>query len=251
MTGTERDSIIEQAIENMESWAKDDSHGYDQSNRWGPDYDCSSAVIQAWEYAGVPVKTRGATYTGNMYSVFRACGFEDVTSQVGLTSGTGLKRGDVLLNHVRHTAMYCRYGKIVQASINEFGSTTGGQTGDQTGREFYIRDYYDYPWDAVLRYVGKDEDNEIINDVVSTWKMRELHYKPEQSLMKGNDVKVIQNILLCLDYNLGSDGADGEYGIKSKAAVMSFQSEHNLEPDGICGVKTYKSLFNVFLGGGN
>jgi hypothetical protein len=29
--------------------ANDDSHGYDQTNRWGPDYDCSSLVIQAYE----------------------------------------------------------------------------------------------------------------------------------------------------------------------------------------------------------
>lgn len=251
MTAAERDNIIEQAVKNMEFWAKDDSHGYDQSNRWGPDYDCSSAVIQAWEYAGVPIKTKGATYTGNMYSVFKICGFEDITAQIGLISGIGLKRGDVLLNHMHHTAMYCGYGKIVQASINEFGGTTGGQSGDQTGREFYIRSYYNYPWNVVLRYVGSDSNSEMVNDVNSIWKMRELYYEPGQSLLKGNDVKVIQNILLCLDYNLGSDGADGEYGIKSRAAVMSFQSEHNLEPDGICGIKTYKSLFNVFLGGEN
>ena len=244
-------SIIEKAIFRMETWAHDDSHGYDQANRWGPDYDCSSAVIQAWQDAGVPVKSKGATYTGNMYLVFKACGFEDVTASVNLSNGSGLQRGDVLLNHVHHTAMYCGNGQLVQASINEFGSTVGGQTGDQTDREFYIRSYYNYPWDDVLRYVGSDEDGEVIDDVVSAWKMRELYYKPGQSLMKGNDVKVVQNILLCLDYNLGSDGADGEYGIKSKAAVMSFQSEHNLEADGICGIKTYKSLFNVFLGGEN
>lgn len=244
-------STIEKAISQMETWAQDNSYGYDQANRWGPDYDCSSAVIQAWENAGVPVKSNGATYTRNMYFVFKACRFEDVTASVNLSNGSGLQRGDVLLNHVHHTAMYCGNGQLVQASINEFGSTVGGQTGDQTGREFYIRSYYNYPWDVVLRYVGSDEDGEVIDDVVSAWKMRELYYKPGQSLMKGNDVKVVQNILLCLDYNLGSDGADGEYGIKSKAAVMSFQSEHNLEADGICGIKTYKSLFNVFLGGEN
>ena len=246
-----RDNIVEKAISQMIEWAEDDSHGYDQANRWGPDYDCSSAIIQAWQNAGVSVKSKGATYTGNMYSVFISCGFEDVTSLVNIVDGTGLQRGDVLLNHVHHTAMYCGNSQLVQASINEFGSTTGGRSGDQTGREFYIRSYYNYPWNVVLRYVGSDENSEAIENVVSAWKMRELYYKPGQSLIKGNDVKVVQNILLCLDYNLGSDGADGEYGIKSKAAVMSFQSEHNLEPDGICGIKTYKSLFNVFLGGEN
>lgn len=42
----------EKAIFQMEAWAADNSHGYDQANRWGPDYDCSSAVISAWELAG-------------------------------------------------------------------------------------------------------------------------------------------------------------------------------------------------------
>lgn len=67
---TEKEGIAmtktEKAIRQMETWAKDDSHGYDQDYRWGEkgDYDCSSAVIQAWQNAGVPVKSGGATYTG-------------------------------------------------------------------------------------------------------------------------------------------------------------------------------------------
>lgn len=38
--------------------ANDPAHGYDQDNRWGPDYDCSSLVISAWQQAGVPVKQK-------------------------------------------------------------------------------------------------------------------------------------------------------------------------------------------------
>lgn len=145
-----------QTIENAVEWAvgiaNDNSHGYDQNNRWGPDYDCSSLIIQAWQNAGVPVKTQGASYTGNMYDAFIACGFTDVTSQVNLSSGTGIVRGDVLLNIQSHTAMSIGNSQIVQASINEFGETTGGQSGDQTGREIYTRSYYNYPWDKILRY---------------------------------------------------------------------------------------------------
>ena len=128
-------SIIENAISWMEKTANDDSHGYDQIYRWGEkgDYDCSSAVITAWQNAGVPVKTNGATYTGNMYSVFRKYGFVDVTSSVNLTTGAGLQRGDVLLNTTHHTAMFCGNGKEVEASINEKGTATGGTPGDQTG----------------------------------------------------------------------------------------------------------------------
>lgn len=163
------DSIlsIRNAIDDAVEWAvgiaNDDSHGYDQTNRWGPDYDCSSLLIQAWENAGVLVKTAGATYTGNMYDAFIECGFQDVTESIDLATGAGVIRGDVLLNIINHTAMSIGNGQIVQASINEFGETTGGQTGDQTGEEICTRGYYNYPWDKVLRYPGGGSapDNEI------------------------------------------------------------------------------------------
>lgn len=147
----------EKAIKQMEAWAADDSHGYDQIFRWGEkgDFDCSAAVIQAWENAGVPVKTKGATYTGNMLSVFKNCGFKDVKASVNLSTGSGLKRGDVLLNTSKHTAMYCGNGYEVEASINEKGTATGGNPGDQTGREFIKRKYRNYPWTHVLRYTAE------------------------------------------------------------------------------------------------
>lgn len=146
----------EKAIRQMETWAKDVSHGYDQDYRWGEkgDYDCSSAVIQAWQNAGVPVKSGGATYTGDMKNVFLKNGFVDVTSKVNVATGSGLLRGDVLLNEAHHVAMYCGNGKEVEASINEKGTAHGGKPGDQTGKEFLIRSYRNYPWNCVLRYRG-------------------------------------------------------------------------------------------------
>jgi len=157
---TEKEGVAmtktEKAIRQMETWAKDDSHGYDQDYRWGEkgDYDCSSAVIQAWQNAGVPVKSGGATYTGDMKNVFLKNGFKDITASVNRGTGTGLKRGDVLLNEAHHVAMYCGTGKEVEASINEKGTAHGGQPGDQTGKEFLIRSYRNYPWNCILRYAG-------------------------------------------------------------------------------------------------
>ena len=83
-------SMIDIAVSWAVGIANDNSHGYDQSSRWGPDYDCSSLIIQAWENAGVPVKTKGASYTGNMVSAFKKCGFKDVTSSITLSTGAGL-----------------------------------------------------------------------------------------------------------------------------------------------------------------
>lgn len=152
-------SKIEKAVQQMEAWAGDDSHGYDQTYRWGQrgDFDCSAAVIQACENAGIPVKSNGATYTGNMLQVFKKCGFVDVTSKVNRSTGAGLLRGDVLLNTSHHTAMYCGNGKEVEASINEKGTATGGKPGDQTGKEFLIRSYRNYPWTNVLRYAAESQ----------------------------------------------------------------------------------------------
>lgn len=124
----------EKATQIMENWANDDSHGYDQIWRWGEkgDFDCSSAVIQAWQNAGMKVKSAGATYTGDMKNVFLKNGFKDITADVNVKTAAGLKRGDVLLNEAHHVAMYCGNGKEVEASINEKGTATGGQPGDQT-----------------------------------------------------------------------------------------------------------------------
>lgn len=146
------------AIESAVTWAiniaNDDSHGYDQTYRWGPDYDCSSFLITAYQQAGIKVKDAGATYTGNMYNAFIKCGFQDVTSSVNLSTGDGVQRGDILLNTVHHTAMSIGNGQVVNASQNEHGGATGGTTGDQTGKEIYVRSYYNYPWDYVLRLPG-------------------------------------------------------------------------------------------------
>lgn len=160
----------EKAIRQMEKWAKDNSHGYDQDYRWGEkgDYDCSSAVIQAWQNAGVKVKSGGATYTGDMKNVFLRNGFKDVTADVNVKTGAGLKRGDVLLNEAHHVAMYCGNGKEVEASINEKGTAHGGQPGDQTGREFLIRGYRNYPWNCILRYTEQSTATDAVTKKQNT-----------------------------------------------------------------------------------
>lgn len=144
-------SIPEKAVEWAVGIANDNSHGYDQSGRWGPDYDCSSLVISAYKQAGVPL---ACTYTGNMRSDMLMNGF--VPAPVNLATGEGLRVGDVLLNEKNHTALYIGNGKLVHAAGNEFGKATGGRTGDQTGKEISVTGYFNFPWDMALRYVRND-----------------------------------------------------------------------------------------------
>ena len=71
-----------------------------------------------------------------MYAVFTSCGFQDVTSEVNMANGSGVQRGDVLLNHDNHTAMSVGNGQVVQASQNEFGGFTGDSQEIRQGRKY-------------------------------------------------------------------------------------------------------------------
>lgn len=237
ITGDINTDTVEKAIRWMEDAANDPSHGYDQIYRWGQrgDYDCSSAVITAWENAGVPVKSNGATYTGNMYPVFMACGFKDVTSQVNLNTGAGLVRGDVLLNITYHTAMYCGSGMEVEASINEKGTATYGTPGDQTSHEFLIRSYRNYPWNKVLRYPS-NYDTSSSAPAKTTLSIGDT----------GEAVKEMQNMLITCGYSCGQAGADGVFGEYTESALIRFQIENNLQVDGIYGNESKTKLTEIF-----
>lgn len=247
----DKQQTIDRAISIMEQWARDDSHGYDQGQRWGErgDYDCSAAVISAWEAAGVPVKTRGATYTGNMYGVFLACGFVDVTRSVNLATSSGMERGDVLLNMRNHTAMYCGDGQEVEASINERGGTTGGQPGDQTGREFLIRAYRNYPWDCVLRYKGGGGSPKGAPAAEPpTNKTRHGTCQIIVPVLARGDtgpaVAAAQAALHHMHHALGSAGIDGDFGPATEAAVKNYQQTNGLDADGEIGAATWSKIMN-------
>lgn len=143
-------SVVERAIAWAKTIAYDAAHGYDQTSRWGPDYDCSSFVISAYRSAGLALP--GASYTGNMRAAFCAGGFS------WLPANTALKPGDVLLHEQNHTALYIGGGRIIHAAGNENGGATGGRPGDQTGREICETGYFvpSYGWDGILRYTGDE-----------------------------------------------------------------------------------------------
>lgn len=157
---------IDAAVAWCVATAEDDSHGYDQGERWGPaDYDCSSLLITGWEFAGVPVKTKyGARRTANMYEGFTKAGFIDVTSQINMATGEGTRKGDVWLTPHDHTAMVCTTKdgiRFVEAHGNEFGGRVDGQPGDQTGGELAVVKWHTNSpdWVYVLRYPGGSSES--------------------------------------------------------------------------------------------
>lgn len=63
---------------------------------------------------------------------------------------------------------------------------------------------------------------------------------------KGDDVMQLQKDLIRMGYDVGPDGADGDYGDNTKKAVMKFQEQHHLDPvDGEVGDDTRKVLKEI------
>lgn len=154
------DSRVERAISWAISIANDDSHGYDQTHRNGPDYDCSSLVSTAFRQGGFNVS--GSCWTGNMEQAFTAVGFKAYAA-----GSVTLQRGDILLRHDntwQHVELYIGNNQCVGAHINEKGTVSGGKTGDQTGHEIDVHStkscyFCGGGYTRVLRYVGSSSSS--------------------------------------------------------------------------------------------
>lgn len=125
------------------------------------DFDCSAAVINSYEAAGI--SCGGATYTGNM----RQCMVKS-KNFAWRSMNFIAQMGDSYLNEKHHTAM-CLSAEpdvLMEFSINEKGTATGGKPGDQLqkgeydqayGRgESHLKLYYDYPWNGILQCINEE-----------------------------------------------------------------------------------------------
>lgn len=55
--------------------------------------------------------------------------------------------------------------KIAHASIDEHKRISGGQAGDQTGKEVCIRDWYNKPWNVVIRFKDPVKAEKVAQDM--------------------------------------------------------------------------------------
>lgn len=62
---------------------------------------------------------------------------------------------------------------------------------------------------------------------------------------EGKDVEELQRLLIQMKFDLGSWGADGEFGDMTEIAVRQFQQRSKLEVDGIVGAKTIAELLRA------
>jgi len=115
------------------------------------DRDCSSGIISAYKAAGLNVN---ATYTGDMKQGFLATGMFEWKPMSFIA-----QRGDIYLNIANHTALCTSPNPdmLAEFCINEFGGVYGGKQGDQTGTESRMANFYSYPWDGILHWIGNKD----------------------------------------------------------------------------------------------
>lgn len=143
-SNTAASGTLEAALQIFENLLNDDSHGYSQSNRWGPDFDCSSSIVYSLKQAGFDTGSANTTY--DMAANLCDRGWE----QLPVPGVEGLQRGDICLNTSAHVEWYLGNGQL-GGFHSDYGNT---QAGDQGG-EADAKTYYDFPWDCILRYTGR------------------------------------------------------------------------------------------------
>ena len=213
--------------------ANDDSHGYSQIHRYGPDYDCSSLVTAALIAGGADIPKTLTTYT--MLPYLLKIGYKSVS--VG-----NVQAGDIFLSVKHHVVIAINDKQIVTASIDENGTIIGKRPGDQTGREIYIRNFYtpSYGWDYHLRFTGSGE-------VVIKPKgdVCNVELKVLKKGMKDPEVGTVQILLKAKGYK-GKDGKvlqiDNSAGVNTDFAIRAFQKKNSLEVDGVVGSNTWNKI---------
>lgn len=130
---------------------------------------------------------------------------------------------------------------LVESVSGGVVTTIEGNTSDSVGRRSYavgsstIAGYGRPRWE-----LAADASSDIsFNPASSSERVLKLG-------CKGDDVMQLQKDLIRMGYDVGSDGADGDYGDNTKKAVMKFQQEHHIEPvDGEVGDDTRAVLKEI------
>lgn len=204
---------INTALNTMIAIANDDSHGYSQVNRYGPDYDCSSLIAKALIDGGFNISKFSTTR--NLYGQLINNKF------ISIPISATRKAGDIFLAVGSHVVMCVDENRIVHASIDENGDIIGAKSGDQTGKEICIRSYYNHPWDYHMRYEGTYTPT-----------------KPDNNYVVGNDYTLQAN--MCVRTGPGTT-----YRAKTHDELSADGRRHDKDMNGCLDAGTVITAINV------
>lgn len=125
--------------------------GYDQDKRWwlldpvkrtirpGMSTDCSAGCLTIALLGGYPVDLTAPAYTGTIAAKLKAAGW----SVYRFAHISQARPGDMIVTPGHHVVYVRALDRWWSAEADEHGRASGGQLGDQTGREVVYRAPYD------------------------------------------------------------------------------------------------------------
>lgn len=129
-----------------------------------------------------------------------------------------------------HVGIVEKFKDRVVTYVNGNGNSSEYVTEQQIGFDSKNIAYW-------MRYVGDRGNKPPDTDTTFSITLRTL-----KKGMKGHDVKVLQRLLFTEGYSVGTSGDDGDFGKNTEKAVIRFQTDHKLTPDGIAGKETFTEL---------
>ena len=138
----------------------------------------------------------------------------------------------------------------IRAALSALGLLAGPDENPSTGSQVAL-DVFDESLDEAVR-AFQQQRGLLVDGVVgeATYRaLREASYRlGERTLnhqfgapMYGDDVATLQSRLQELGFYTGL--VDGYFGLTTHNALMSYQRDYGLAPDGICGPETLRSLY--------
>lgn len=110
----------------------------------------------------------------------------------------------------------------------------------------YLESKFQYIADEVNKRLGAESASE---DEKQTDKVEKTETGIGLPLLrhgsKGKSVQSLQILLIGYGYSCGSYGADGDFGKATGDALENFQKQNFLEPDRVCGPKTWAKILGV------
>lgn len=189
-------AIAEKAANEAVKIANDNNYGYDQISRWGENgaFDCSSLIIHCYEIAGAPVKSKGgATWTGNMRSSFKKCGFYETDTKEAAEIKDPASGSNDRFYFVCKGDTLTKIAKMANTDIKTLAELNGIDNVD------LIRIGQKIKLPAVAASSGKAENQEpkIINAIVNT-RLSQLRIRKEPNtkcdiiglLNKGQKIEI-------------------------------------------------------------
>lgn len=239
--------------------------GYDQGDRFSfnpprdgksvvpnRECDCSSSCASIARAGGFPLDTNDPIYTGNFKQKFVAAGGQ----AIGVSGKTlsqlieMLKDGDFLIGP-GHIVFAYTPTKWWSAENDEYGRSSGGRAGDQTGIEARFRSPYHRSrgWQWILRIPGPSIPTvptvpplAVTTPRIEGVEPRAINWQDPSSEFN----KIVQEIV--------GEKADGIRGPRTISGIKRLQARLGSRQDGVFGPNTAEqyllSLPNMYRGRG-